>query len=225
MIAMAAAVVLGTGCKKKAPEPAPIYQYYDVQYFTDQNKTRADAYLTYWNSGGMNVRFADMNAVKANGEATQALPNSDGEQFFDWDIAGTPDITFTIARKDGTTLTNKVNRAMMGDIQMVIDSVLYTTDIMRVRWTGTPLQQDESIGIAMNRVYDSTGLWSGASGELYEPDQYIRTFSYNETSKLYPGIYEVGLAKTRKIPLQQHDGIAGGTIQVSIGVTKRVVVK
>ena len=176
----------------------------------------------------MSVKFVDPQMVRLNGQSSQIVGAPNGSQVFLWDIAGMPDAVFTITLRDGITLTNKVDRAMMGELNLEIDSVLYVTDTMYARWTGTALQANEYVGISMNRESDATDLYSGATGNFYGPgrlDGHMATFDFAETSKFYPGIYTVALTKTRNMALQQADGQAGGNISVTLSVTKKVVVK
>jgi hypothetical protein len=228
MIALAAGVQLTSGCKKQDLLPAPIYQSYQVHYSITRNETRADAFFNYMNISGLRVTFPDQKVVRANGDTSLDLKLTSGEQFFHWEIGGTPEVVFTLTRRDGSILTNKANRTMMGELELVMDSVLYVSDTMRARWTGTPLSQTDYVAISMNRVYDSVGLHSGTSGGFFGPDSedgHLCTFDYNQTSKFHPGTYDVLLVKERTVPLQQRDGEAGGTMQVSISLVKRVVVK
>ena len=102
-IALAAGTLLGTGCKKQEqPKTWPLYQQYSVKYDITRNKTMAFAYFNLMDPAASPVTFTDKAAVKVNG-VTGLVSNTSNQDNFFWELDGTPDINYTLMKKDGTT--------------------------------------------------------------------------------------------------------------------------
>lgn len=227
-IVVTAAVLLGAGCKKKqqAP-PEPIYQYYQVRYYPEQNTTSADANFYYSRLGGQPVNFISTDGVKANGKTLNVYAIEGDGSYFGWTMDGTPDVVFTFARNDGTILTNKADGLQPGDLTLVIDSVLQVSDTMHINWTGSPLRPGELVNVTMTRLYatsDSANLYSRITTDFFDGG-HVCTLDYAQTSLFHPGTYNVELTKRRTTDLQQPDGTAGGKMEISVSVARKVVVK
>ncbi len=221
IIAAMALLLLASGCRKKEiGDFSPLYQSIDVKFFKDNNTSSAIALFYKGGAGGNKAYFLDRNLIQLNGVTDSGI-NNNTPDFFRWSFAGQPDMTFTL-KKENSTVVNKVLRSDIKDFDIEIDSFFSVNDTIKAKWIGPDLEDGETVGISFNRESDSSGLWSGISGEA--TGRYF-VLKYSETKMFHPGVYHVAAARIKRMPLQQNDGGAGGNITVSLYVNKTVVIR
>ena len=216
-IAIAAIIAFTTaGCHKSKRE-APVTQQYQVDFADSQ--AHVAAWFTIGSSSNY-LQFTDRSLVTANG-IVDSGHSSTGTQYFGWSFLNTNEVVFVL-NKNGSTLINKASRSSVGDITLVMDSVLSVNDTMRVSFTGSAIDANEYIGVAVNRNSDSTNQWSGISAQFTGTQC---TLDFSQTRLFYPGIYTVQVTRRRQLPLQQADGGGGGYISVSVTNATTVTIK
>ncbi len=218
---IAAVALLATGCNKDKQKG--IAQIYQVSYNEGLDTTTLQAFFYEGDFNGTYKHFDDPAVVKVNGEASTAPEEFVGRQNFKWSLKGMQEVVITVPGKKSSLLTNKVDRAMMGDFHLEMDSVFHVTDTIRAKWTGADVTPEDHVGIQMNRVYDSTSRKGSSVGDF--KGGHSCTFKYEETSKFDPGKYLVMLSKSRETEPQQKDGKSPGKLRVDVVVYKKVVVK
>jgi hypothetical protein len=221
--------LLAAGCKKPQQDqsvkvPDQIYQEYTVNYFPKIDSTKVYASFKQGSVNGLGIVFWDESVVRVNGDTTSHISSDpySGDRFV-WYLAGQPDVAMTIKRKDNSTLTNTVSRSLMGELDVEMDSVLFTNDTIRVRWKGAPLdEKEESIEVMMEPSpgTDTHGrdLARYPIADANDPHSFV--FEYETTHRMWQGKYDITVKKRRDMPLQQRDGTAGGKIYMYIIVKK-----
>lgn len=214
-------LMFAAGCKKTAPPPPSLHQYYQVNYLLTENRCWAKANFTVAQQGGPAAIFTDKSIVTANG-MTDNIGVTTSLREFIWNINDMTDVTFEFKKKDGT-ITNKVQRSSIGDIELVMDSVLPVTDTMRAAWKGTTLQEGESVHISMNRMDSQNepmaeGIYVDFTGKEC-------TLDFGKTRSFTPGTYRVLIVKEKILPLQEVDGTGSGELAVTLNAIKMVSVK
>ena len=192
-------------------------QSYDVNFIKDTSYSIVSAFFYV---DGKPVHFADRTVVTANGQ-TDDLNYSPPPTGFHWNLYGSDQVTFRVRKKD-ITIVNTVSKSSIGDISLIMDSVLYITDTMRASYVGEPLEDGEYVAMSMNRIYDTTDLYSGIGGDFTGTQC---TLDFSKTKSFHPGLSSVLMVRVKEIPLQQKDGNAGGNIRVQLTDRKIVTVK
>lgn len=216
-----AILLVAAGCKKTAAPPPSLHQYYQVNYLLNENRCWAKANFTVAQQGVPAAIFSDKSMVTANGMTDNTSVTATLREFI-WNINDMPDVTFEFKKKDGT-ITNKVQRSSIGDIELVIDSVLPVADTMRAAWTGTTLLEGESVHMSMNRIDSQNepmpeGIYVDFTGKEC-------TLDFGKTKSFTPGTYRVLIVKEKIVPLQEVDGTGAGEILVTLNAMKMVTVK
>ncbi len=221
--------VLAVGCKKLQQQLSvkvsdQMYQVYTVNYFPKKDSTTVYASFKQGGVNGQGIVFWDESVVRVNDDLTSHVSSDpySGDKFV-WYLAGQPDVTMTLKRKDSSTLTNTVSRSVMGELDVEMASVLFTSDTIRVHWTGTPLnKKEESIQVIMEPSPGTNthgrDLARYSVADVNDSNGFV--FDYETTHRMWEGKYDITVKKTRTMSLQQADGTAGGKIYMYIIVKK-----
>lgn len=211
---MAVALILVTGCGKTEIDRT-IDQHYQVNFVKADNRAAVTAQIEI---NRQSVTFIDRSVLTANGIVDDLTGR--GGNYFSWEIYDTSAITFRLRGENNTVIENVAAKSAIEDISIVMDSVLYVTDTMRLSFKGAPIGPDENVIVSMMRDNDSLGLWSGTT--VFLTDRYC-TLDFEQTKSFNPGMYWVLLTRDKQVPLQQTDGKGGGDIHLTI--TDRIMVE
>ncbi len=202
-----AALVIG-GCKKASIDGG-MDQYYEVNFLKSDSQVFATAKIQYQ---GRAVTFEDRTLLTANG-LVENTPYSSATNSFSWGMSDTNSVAFRLMRTDNSVVENTVSKSSIEDLTLVMDTVLYTSDTMRLSTLGAPISIGESGFVSMFKIVDSTGITDGMSAYFTGNDY---EFDYLRTRDFHPGKYLVTVSRSKNIPLQQKDGAGVGDIAVTI---------
>jgi hypothetical protein len=212
------AVILSS-CSKKVDsndlkDEVPYYQTYDVNFDRGNNKTTASAVFQVRESNGSKVELSNGASVKLNG-TTGSTSNTDKTKYT-WDVNGVSDATFTLTKNSGTTITNTVTIAEVGDLGFGTNfpATVSKENGFVYNWSGTPLKTGESIRVTI--APGSTGIPLATKDVNGTEVQ----FTKNDLIALPTGNVTVTMKRSGTLNLDMQDGNAGGKINASLSTSK-----
>lgn len=193
----------------------PFYQNLGVEYDMTANKTYAGANFNKKDSAGANLKLP-AGAVLINGE--EPLFENIGVYFYKASFDGLQNVTFTFNRSKEQVFVNKASTsdATPIDIPMTFTAIDGNGTTV-LTWDGDPVAKGEYVALRLE--------YKGGNLQLYNRDEGGQSISIpfnNQTGATDATLY---LSRVTTHPLQQSNGSAGGKIDVSYTISKKVAIQ